>query len=54
MRVSLSDVKTVFNDMIKGEITREQAEEWAALRMAAEDSPVDELMFAPRSQEDLL
>lgn len=52
MNLSLSDVKQVFNELLSGKITREQAEKWAELRMEAFDA--GELTFEPRSDEELL
>lgn len=52
MRLSLSDVKQVFNNLLDGKITREQAEEWAELRMQAFD--IGELTFEPSSDDELL
>ena len=52
MDISLSDVEKVFNDLFAGEITREQAEHWAELRMQAFDNGT--LDFEPKAHESVL
>lgn len=52
MKISLLDVQQVFNDLLNHKISRDDAEEWARVRMNALDS--NELIFDPTTQEELL
>lgn len=52
MKISLLDVKKVFNDLLNRKISREDAEEWAKIRMNALDN--QDLIFDPPIKEELL
>jgi len=52
VKLSLSDVKEVFRELLDGQITREQAENWAELCMKAFD--LGDLTFEPRTDEELI
>jgi len=52
MKISLLDIQQVFNDLLNHKISRDDAEEWARVRMNALDS--NELFFDPITKEDLL
>ncbi|MCG6037553.1 hypothetical protein HUN19_17120 [Acinetobacter oleivorans] len=52
MKISLLDVKKVFNDLLNRKISREDAEEWARIRMNALDN--QDLIFDPPIKEELL
>lgn len=52
MEISLLDVQKVFNDLLNHKISRENAEEWARLRMNALDNR--DLIFDPPIEEELL
>lgn len=52
MKISLLDVQQVFNNLLNHKISRDDAEEWARIRMNALDR--DELFFDPTTQEELL
>ena len=52
MKISLLDVKKVFNDLLNRKISREDAEEWARIRMNALDNR--DLIFDPPIKEELL
>lgn len=52
MLLTLEDIKTTFLSLIKGDISREEADRWAYIRMQAFDS--GSLEFSPESEEELL
>lgn len=52
MKISLLDVKKVFNDLLNRKISREDAEAWARIRMNALDN--QDLIFDPPIKEELL
>jgi hypothetical protein len=52
MKITLLDIQKVFTDVLNHRISREEAEEWAAIRMNALDN--NELFFDPATKEDLL
>lgn len=52
MKIFLSDVRQVFSGLLTHKISREEAEEWARIRMNALDH--NELFFDPPTEEKLL
>jgi hypothetical protein len=52
MLLIIDDIKEIFNGLISGRISREEADRWAYERMQAFDS--DSLEFEPITNEDLL
>ena len=52
MELSRDDIQEVFQDLIAGRISREDADRWAYARMQAFDS--DDLSFSPKADEELL
>ncbi|WP_224993221.1 hypothetical protein [Acinetobacter pittii] len=52
MKISLLDVQKIFNDLLNHKISREDAEEWARIRMNAMDN--QDLLFDPPIKEELL
>lgn len=52
MELSRSDIQNVFQDLIEGRISREDADRWAYARMQAFDS--NDLSFNPKVDEELL
>jgi hemerythrin superfamily protein len=52
MELSLTDVQNVFEDLIAGRISREDADRWAYARMQSFDS--NDLLFHPKAEEELL
>lgn len=52
MKIFLLDVQQVFSDLLTHKISREDAEEWARIRMNAFDN--NELFFDPITKEELL
>lgn len=49
MKVSLHEIANIFNSLIKGELSREDASDWARKRQDAED--VGDLEYEPESKE---
>lgn len=52
MLLTLDDIKKIFTSLIKGDMTREDADRWAYERMQAFDSNC--LEFVPSSDEEML
>lgn len=52
MKVTISEVLQVFEGILAGNITRDEAEDWAYIRMEAEDNR--ELIYDPAPAEDLI
>ena len=52
MELSRSDIHDVFQNLIEGRISREDADRWAYARMQAFDS--NDLSFNPKVDEELL
>lgn len=52
MKISLLDVQQVFNDLLNHNISLEDAEEWARIRMNALDN--QDLIFDPPIKEELI
>jgi len=52
VELSRSDIQEVFQNLIEGRISREDADRWAYARMQAFDS--NDLSFNPKGDENLL
>jgi hypothetical protein len=52
MEITINDVKNIFNQLISGVITREEADEWAY--KLTEDEDANNLVYNPASKEDLI